>query len=106
MMTTVRLAKAVARQLAKLRVRIVFAESCTAGLVSATLARVPGISEWHCGSAVVYRERTKEAWLDVPRAEIDRFTAVSEAVARRMAVGVLQAMLMPWGTVPEACSPG
>ena len=88
-MTIDHVAKSLARQLGELGVRIVFAESCTAGLVSATLARVPGISEWHCGSAVVYREQTKEEWLDVPRTQIDRFTAVSDTIARRMAVGVL-----------------
>ena len=38
--------------------RVVLAESCTAGLVSAALAQVPGVSEFHCGSAVVYRLET------------------------------------------------
>ncbi len=32
---------------------IVFAESCTAGMIAATLGRIPGISEWLAGSAVV-----------------------------------------------------
>ena len=47
-----------------LDVRVAFAESCTAGLVAASLARTPGISQWLCGSAVVYRDATKAAWLD------------------------------------------
>ncbi len=71
------------------RVRVVLAESCTAGLASAALAQVPGISHWHCGSAVTYREETKQAWLDVSSADLARFTAVSEPVAQQMAVGVL-----------------
>ena len=89
-MTIDRLTKTLARRLAQRGLHIVLAESCTAGLVSATLARVPGISRWHCGSAVAYRERTKEDWLDVPRGEIECSTAVSEAVARQMAIGVLR----------------
>ena len=46
--------------------RLVCAESCTAGLVSATLAAIPGASNQLCGSAVVYRSGTKMAWLGVP----------------------------------------
>ena len=45
--------------------RIVFAESCTGGLVAATLA-IPGISDSLCGSAVVYRLDTKTRWLGIP----------------------------------------
>ena len=44
-------------------VRVVFAESCTAGMVSATLAAVPGISDYLCGSMVTYRPEIKENWL-------------------------------------------
>lgn len=89
-MTIDQLTKALARRLSQLGTRVVFAESCTAGLVSATLARVPGISQWLCGSAVTYRQRTKEDWLDVHCGEVERFTAVSEGVARQMASGVLR----------------
>ncbi len=70
--------------------KIVFAESCTAGLVSATLARIPGISEHHCGSAVVYRLDTKHRWLDVPEALLLDPGAVSREVAEALARGVLQ----------------
>lgn len=72
------------------KLRVVFAESCTGGLVAATLAGVPGISEYLCGSAVTYRNRTKQDWLGVSASDIDRFTAVSEPVARQMATGVLK----------------
>lgn len=90
-----KLAQSLAAVLCKRQIRVVFAESCTAGLVSATLARVPGISDWHCGSAVTYRDETKQAWLGVPLETITAHTAVSEPVAERMAVGVL-------GKTPEA----
>ena len=78
-----------AELLAERQLRVAFAESCTAGLVSATLARVPGISQWLCGSAVTYREATKQHWLDVPRSLIEQHTAESERVTREMAVNVL-----------------
>ena len=83
-------AEQLAHQLAEQQLRIVFAESCTAGLVSATLAQVPGISQWHCGSAVVYRETTKTAWLAIPPAMIEKHNVVSSEIAQLMAAGVLQ----------------
>ena len=46
--------------------RIVLAESCTAGLVAAELGQIPGISDFLCGSMVVYRTATKTAWLGIP----------------------------------------
>ena len=45
--------------------RLVLAESCTAGLVAAELGKIPGISEFFCGSMVVYRTPTKQAWLGI-----------------------------------------
>jgi len=88
-MQVMSLARELARLLAARELRIVFAESCTAGLVSATLSRFPGISQWHCGSAVTYRDDTKSKWLAVRSADILRQSAVSEPVARQMARGVL-----------------
>ncbi|NIL95616.1 MAG: nicotinamide-nucleotide amidohydrolase family protein [Planctomycetales bacterium] len=88
-MGLVRQAKRLAHLLDQHQVRVVLAESCTAGLASATLARVPGISRWHCGSAVTYREATKAAWLDVSASDLQQHSAVSQPVAEQMAVGVL-----------------
>lgn len=70
--------------------KVVFAESCTAGLISAGLAEVPGISAVLCGSAVTYRNDSKLRWLAVSPEDLARFTAVSEAVTRQMAEGVLR----------------
>ena len=83
------LAQSVAQALTQRNQRIVFAESCTAGLVSATLARIPGISEYLCGSAVVYRLDTKAKWLGVPEEMLINPGPVSESVARAMALGAL-----------------
>ena len=70
--------------------RIVFAESCTAGLASAQLAQVPGISDWMCGSAVTYRESVKQDWLGIDAAMLAKHTAVSAAVTRQMSEQVLR----------------
>lgn len=70
--------------------KIVFAESCTAGLASATLAQIPGISAHHCGSAVVYRLDTKHQWLGVSEALLENPGPVSQEVAEAMATGVLR----------------
>lgn len=83
-------AAALVALLAERGLRIVFAESCTAGLVSARMAEVPGVSQWMCGSAVVYREQTKCDWLQVPPPLIARHSAVSEAVTRQLAQHVLE----------------
>lgn len=83
-------ARTIARRLAELGWRVVFAESCTAGLVAATLSSVPGISQWLCGSAVTYRNDTKTQWLDVPATIVRSHSAVSETVTRRMALNVLK----------------
>lgn len=84
-------AQLVAQRLRERQLRLVLAESCTGGLVAATLARIPGISEWLCGSAVVYRLDTKHHWLGVPQ---ELFHApgpgvVSREVAEAMAQGAL-----------------
>ncbi len=42
---------------------IVFAESCTAGLLAATFGKIPGVSDVFCGSMVVYQTETKVDWL-------------------------------------------
>lgn len=82
-------AKRLARCLVDGELRVVFAESCTGGMISAELAKVPGVSEWLCGSAVTYRSETKTAWLDVGESVIGEHTAVSGEVAKLMAEGVL-----------------
>ena len=72
------------------QVPVVFAESCTAGLVAASLASVPGISRFLCGSAVTYRVSTKEQWLEISPALLEQFSAESMIVAESMALNVLE----------------
>lgn len=86
-----RLALRVARALQDAKCPLVLAESCTCGLIAATLGAIPGISRWFCGSAVVYQEATKSAWLDVAESLIATRGVVSGEVAEEMAVGALAA---------------
>lgn len=69
--------------------RIVFAESCTGGLISAALTAIPGISEYHCGSAVVYQVQTKHRWLGIAESLLQKPGPVSREVALAMARAVL-----------------
>jgi PncC family amidohydrolase len=84
------LARQLAWQLHHHQTKIVFAESCTAGLVSAILAQVPGISNWLCGSAVTYQESVKHDWLRIDTIALREHTAVSRQVTDMMAEEVLR----------------
>ncbi len=83
-------AKKLVDQLAQTKTRVVLAESCTAGLVSASLASCPGVSQWLCGSWVTYRNAAKIEWLGVSSETIDRMTETCHEVADQMAMGALQ----------------
>jgi PncC family amidohydrolase len=83
-------ARRVARLLDTSGRKVVFAESCTGGLVSGALTRIPGISNHHCGGVVVYRNATKVAYLSIPAAMLDDPGPVSEEVASLMARRVLE----------------
>jgi nicotinamide-nucleotide amidase len=82
-------AHALARQLRRQNKKIVFAESCTAGLCAATLSRIPGISSYLCGSLVVYRNATKVAYLGIDGALLEKVDAVSRETAQAMVESAL-----------------
>lgn len=85
------LAIALRDQLATAKLRLVLVESCTAGGVAACLGLLPGISQWMCGSLVVYRSASKSAWLGVPQALLDdpRQGPVSSAASSWLARAAL-----------------
>jgi nicotinamide-nucleotide amidase len=68
---------------------IATAESCTGGLVAATLTAVPGSSDVFDRGFVTYSNTAKSEMLDVPYWLIEKHGAVSEDVARAMAGGAL-----------------
>jgi len=64
------------------------AESCTGGLLSKRLTDLPGASRVFLGGVAAYANHAKTALLDVPAEMIEAHGAVSEPVARAMAMGV------------------
>lgn len=73
------------------RLKVVTAESCTGGLISALLTEIPGSSAVVERGFIVYSNKAKEEMLNVPGDLIADFGAVSEPVARAMAEGALEA---------------
>ncbi len=69
--------------------RIATAESCTGGLIAATLTAIAGSSDVVDRGFVTYSNAAKTALVGVPTALIDAVGAVSEAVAKAMAEGAL-----------------
>lgn len=69
--------------------RIVTAESCTAGLIASTLAEPPGSGQWLECAFVTYSEDSKMRCLEVDQKLIDEFGLTSEPVAKAMSEGAL-----------------
>lgn len=65
------------------------AESCTGGLIANQITDVPGASEVFLAGYVTYANSAKSDVLNVDSRLIDKYGAVSEAVARAMAEGAL-----------------
>jgi nicotinamide-nucleotide amidase len=72
------------------RLRIVTAESCTGGLVAASICAIPGASDVFERGFVAYTNRAKEELLGVAGDLIADLGAVSEPVARMMAEGAVR----------------
>jgi nicotinamide-nucleotide amidase len=64
------------------------AESCTGGLLAQRLTAVPGSSRYFLGGAVVYADRLKTTFADVPEELVRDEGPVSEPVARALAEGI------------------
>lgn len=71
--------------------RAVTAESCTGGLIAATLVNVPGISGQFEEGYITYSNGAKEKLLGVSHETLERFGAVSEQTAKEMALGAKKA---------------
>ena len=70
--------------------RIATAESCTGGMVSASLTEVPGSSDVFDRGFVTYSNQAKQDMLGVRGETLTRFGAVSEETAAEMAEGALR----------------
>jgi len=66
---------------------VALAESCTGGLVAATITEVAGSSGYFLGGVVSYSNDAKATFLDVAQGTLDAHGAVSAQVAKAMAAG-------------------
>jgi nicotinamide-nucleotide amidase len=66
------------------------AESCTGGWIAKALTDIAGSSQWVLEGFVTYSNEAKVRTLGVPRSVLEGSGAVSEAVARGMAIGALE----------------
>ena len=71
------------------RWRLATAESCTGGLIAATLTAIAGASDVVDRGFVTYLNDAKQDVLGVPDATLAEHGAISEPVARAMAEGAL-----------------
>jgi len=69
--------------------KIAAAESCTGGLLTATLTEIPGSSDVVDCGFVIYSDQAKIAMLGVPASTIEQHGAVSRETAEAMARGAL-----------------
>jgi nicotinamide-nucleotide amidase len=67
--------------------RMATAESCTGGMIAAACTDLAGSSDWFERGFVTYSNAAKSDLLGVPDSLIDTHGAVSEPVARAMALG-------------------
>lgn len=71
--------------------KITTAESCTGGMIAATLVNVAGVSDVFESGYITYSEEAKMRILGVKRGTLDKYTVYSEEVAREMAEGAAHA---------------
>ena len=81
------LAEVTGRMLVQRGASVATAESCTAGMLSATVTAVAGSSRWFRGGLVVYSDDLKVSLAGVPSDLLGARGAVSEEVARCLARG-------------------
>ena len=83
------------------------AESCTGGLIAATLTEVAGSSDWFGWGVVSYANAAKMQLLAVQPETLHDHGAVSEAVVRQMATGVQRLSGADWSiAVSGVAGPG
>ena len=78
---------AVVKLLKKYELTVTTAESCTGGMLAARLVNVPGVSDVFREGFITYSNKAKRKILDVNKATLKKYGAVSEQTAKEMAKG-------------------
>ena len=84
------------KELLKRKESLVFAESCSGGLLSSSITATPGSSQVFKGSIISYSNELKQSLLNIPENLIKNFGAVSEEVAETMAINVKEKLNADW----------
>ena len=84
------IAQSVVKKLTKKKATLCVAESITGGGLAAEITEVAGASKVFVGGVIAYEDSIKISELKVDAKILKKFTAVSEEVAKEMAVGALK----------------
>ncbi len=76
---------------------LAIAESCTSGMLGARLTDVAGSSAWFLGGVMCYSNESKVRDLAVSEETLGSFGAVSNEVARELAIGVKERFASTYG---------
>ncbi|NEP88719.1 MAG: competence/damage-inducible protein A [Okeania sp. SIO2C2] len=86
---------------------LVVAESCTGGGLGSMLTSTPGSSQYFYGGVIAYENIVKISLLDVSQEDLVTEGAVSHAVAKQMANGVVKKLGNNWGiSITGIAGPG
>lgn len=88
---SVKKAEQVVNILKEKKIHISTAESCTGGMIAASIVDISGASDVFEEGYVTYSNRVKSKLLDVKEETIEKYTVVSSEVAKEMASGVAKA---------------
>ena len=83
-------------ELLKRKESLVFAESCTGGLLSSSITSISGSSKVFKGSIISYSNELKQSLLNISEDLLKRYGAVSEEVAEAMATNAKEKLKSDW----------
>ena len=84
------------KELAKRNETIVFAESCTGGLLSSSITSISGSSKVFQGSIISYSDDLKNSLLNISEDMLKKYGAVSKEVCKAMAINVKEKLKADW----------
>ena len=84
------IAQSVVKKLTKKKATLCVAESITGGGLASAITEVAGSSKVFVGGVIAYDDSVKISELKVDTKTLKKFTAVSEEVAKEMAIGALK----------------
>ena len=90
------LASVLIKELKKRKETLVFAESCTGGLLSSSITSISGSSEVFKGSIISYSNELKKSLLNISEDQLKSYGAVSEEVAEAMSINAKEKLSADW----------